>query len=261
MIRPGASILTGTPTLPPRSALEATTRELLPGAELEWKETAAGLSLLVSGATVKLTAIPGPVPNAEADTSAFLSLSAVNGRWRLARHAAHLALTLEGPMQARPTGLLSRLAGDRREASQLERLTTFTRVVAAVSKAASAVGVYWAGGPVTHAPDFFHQVAKETLLPLPLWVGVSVTPEPGGRTSLLSFGMQQVSLPDLLLLGPSEDLADTVDFFFSALATIAERNRPPEEGETIARSLLSRPRVRYGPSPVDAAVKVWQLEL
>lgn len=256
-----ASVLTAALTLPSRGALEGELQNLVPRGELGWKESPAGLSLTVAGATVRVVPVPGPVPNAEADTSAFLSLSAVNGRWRLAKHAAHLALSIEGPMQARPTGLLARLGGQTREASQLERLTTFTRVVAAVSKAAGAVGVYWAGGPVTHAPDFFHQVAKDAPLPLPLWVGVSVTPEPGGRTSLLSFGMQQVSLPDLHLVGPSADLADTVDFFFSALATIAERERAPEEGETIARSLLSRPKVRYATSPVDAAVRVWQLEL
>jgi hypothetical protein len=256
-----ASILTATPTVPSRSALEAATRDLLPDTELAWRESPGGLSLAVSGATVRIISVPGPVPNAEADTSAFLSLSAVNGRWRLARHAAHLAISLEGSMQARADGLLGRLSGSTREATRLERLTTFTRVVAAVSKAASGIGVYWAGGPVTHAPDFFHEVARETTLPLPLWVGVSVTPEPGGRTSLLSFGMQQVSLPDLLLIAPSTDLPDSVDFFFSALATIAERERPPEEGETIARSLLSRPRVRYGPSPVDPNVRVWKLEV
>ena len=255
------SVLTASAVLPSLSALEAATRELLPRSDFEWKETPGGVSLALSGARVRVLAVPGPVPNAEADTAAFLSLSAVNGRWRLGQHAAHLALSLDGSMQTQAEGLLGRLSGSTRTATQLERLSTFTRVVAAVSKAASGIGVYWAGGPVTHAPDFFHEVAKETTLPLPLWVGVSVTPEPGGRTSLLSFGMQQVSLPDLLLIAPSADLADSVDFFFSALATIAERARPPEEGETIARSLLSRPRVHVAASPVDPNVRVWKLEV
>jgi len=134
--------------------------------------------------------------------------------------------------------------------------------VAAVSQAAHGIGVHWGAAPVTHAPAFFTQVAKDTTLPLPLWMGVSLTPEPGGRTSVLSFGMQQLSLPDLLLTGPAADeLPDTIDFFFSALATVAERARAPEEGETIPRSLISRPRVSYGASPVDAAVRVWKLDL
>jgi hypothetical protein len=233
----------------------------MPGVELDWKETSTGLTLGVSGARVHVAAVPGPVPNAEADTSAFLSLSAVNGRWRLGKHTAHLALSLEGSMQARASGLLGRLSGETRAVTALERLSIFTRLVAAVTKAVGGLGVHWAAGPVTHSPEFFVQVAKDASLPLPLWVGVSLTPEPGERTSVLSFGMQQVCLPDLLLVGPSRELEDTIDFFFSALATVAERARAPEDGETIPRSLLSRPRVRYVTSPVDASVQVWKLEI
>lgn len=254
------SVLTTTPSLPSRSALEAAAREV--GVDFDWKESASGLTLSLSGACVRVVSVPGPVPNAEADTSAFLSLSAVNGRWRLGRHAAHLALSLEGPMQTKAGGLMGRLSGSTREATKLERLSHFTRLVAAVTRSVGGLGVHWAAGPVTHAPDFFAQVAKETTLPLPLWIGVSLTPEPGGRTSVLSFGMQQLSLPDLLLHGPAAaDLPDTIDFFFSALATVAERGRPPEEGESIPRSILSRPRVHYVTSPVEAGVRIWKLEL
>lgn len=254
------SVLTSAPTLPSRSALEAAARDL--ELELDWKETPNGLTLGVGGASVRVLAVPGPVPNAEADTSAFLSLSSVNGRWRLGKHTAHLALSLEGPMQTKASGMLSRLSGATREANRLERLSMFTRVVAAVSKASDGLGVHWAAGPVTHSPDFFSLVAKEASLPLPLWMGVSLTPEPDGRTSVLSFGMQQLSLPDLMLSGPAKDeLPDTIDFFFSALATIAERGVAPHEGETIPRSLLSRPRVSYGAHPIEAAARVWKLEL
>lgn len=254
------SVLTSAPALPSRSALESAARSL--DLELDWKETPNGLTLGVSGASVRVLAVPGPVPNAEADTSAFLSLSAVNGRWRLGRHASHLALSLEGSMQTKAGGMLGRLSGSTREASKLERLSTFTRVVAAVTTASGGLGVHWAAGPVTHSPEFFAQVAKDTSLPLPLWIGVSLTPEPGGRTSVLSFGMPQLALPDLLLSGPAGDeLPDTIDFFFSALATVAERGVAPHDGETIPRSLLSRPRVSYGTSPVEAGREVWKLEL
>jgi hypothetical protein len=254
------AVLTASPALPARSALEAAARAL--DVELSWKESASGLSLGLCGATVHVRAVSGPVPNAEADTAAFLSLSAVSGKWRLGSHAAHLQLSLEGPMQRKAEGLRNRLAGTVREASPLERLSLYTRAVAAVSQAVNGLGVHWAAGPVTHAPDFFAQMAKETPLPLPLWLGVSLTPEPGGRTTVLSFGMKQLGLPDLLLAGPGgKELPDTVDFFFSALASIAERGRAPEEGETIPRSLLSRPKVRYTASPLESGVQVWKLEL
>ncbi len=254
-------VLTSAPRLPTRAALELAARPLLPRARLDWRETAGGLVVELEGATVRVAVVPGPVPHAAAETSAFLSLSSLDGRWRLAPHTAHLCVTLEGAMQAKASGLLSRLAGAEREATALERLSTFTRLVAAVTRAVDGLGVHWAAAPVTHAPGFFVELAQEAPLPLPLWVGVSVTPEPGGRTALLSFGMAQLGLPDLLVDTPSSQVADAVDFFFSALATVAERGRAPDEGETIPRSLLSRPRVRYGPSPVETGQRVWQLSL
>jgi hypothetical protein len=255
-----ANVLLGTAAKLSASALESSARTF--ELELRCREVGPGLEVSVQGATVRVVAQPGPVANAEADTSAFLSLSSVNGRWRLARHAAHLAVTLEGAMQAPAEGLLGRLSGSTRPASSLERLATFTRVVAAVTKATGALGVHWVDGPVTHAPDFFSQLALESPLPMPLWLGVSLTPESGQRSGVLSFGMGQLGLPELFLTGPAGDeLPDTIDFFFSALATVAERGAAPVEGETLARSLLSRPKVHYGPSPVDPATRVWRLDV
>ncbi|MFO0600506.1 MAG: hypothetical protein U0228_34685 [Myxococcaceae bacterium] len=255
-----ANVLLSGPSPVSASAVESAARTF--ELDVRCQPVGAALQVSVQGALVRVTPMPGPVANAEADTSAFLSLSAANGRWRLGSHAAHLSLSLEGAVQTRASGMLSRLSGATREATPIERLALFTRVVAAVTKAAGGVGVHWIDGPVTHAPDFFAQLAVESPLPLPLWVGVSLTPEAGERSGVHSFGMQQLGLPDLFLLGPGGDeLPDTIDFFFSALATVAERGTAPVDGETIARSLLSRPRVQYGPSPVDPAVRVWRLDV
>lgn len=255
-----ANVLLSSPTTLSASAVEAAARSF--DLDVRCRDAGASIEISVQGALVRVAPTSAPVANAEADTSAFLSLSSVNGRWRLGRHAAHLAVSLEGAMQAQAAGLLGRLAGSTRSATSLERLSAFTRVVAAVTKAAGGLGVHWVDGPVTHAPDFFSQLARESPVPMPLWVGVSLTPEAGQRSGVLSFGMQQLGLPDLFLLGPGgQDLPDTIDFFFSALATIAERGTAPIEGETLARSLLSRPRVQYGPSPVDPAVRVWRLDV
>lgn len=255
-----AAVLLSSPSLPSASAVERALRDF----ELDGSVVAneRGLEVRTQGALLRCALRGFPVANAEADTAAFLSLSAINGRWMLGRHAAHLELVMEGRVLTAQGGVLGRLSGATREASPLEQLSLFTRAVSALSVAAKGLGVHWPAGPVTHAPDYFHQVAREAPLPLPVWLGVSLTPEPGGRSSLLSFGMKQFSLPELLLAGPGgEELADTVDFFFSALATIAERGAAPSEGETIPRSLLSRPKVRYGESPVEQGQRVWKLEL
>lgn len=260
MKAPRVAVLTASPTLPTRSTLEAAAREYLRDTRFEVREAADGLHLGVGGAMVRVTAVPGAVPHGEADVAAFLSLSAANGRWRLAPHAAHLTVTLEGALETPGTGLLGRLAGPRR-ASQLETLCTFTRAAAAVTRAAGGLGVHWADAPATHAPDFFCQLARDATVPLPLWVGVSVTPEDGARTSLLSFGMGQFQLPELLVDSPEAQLEDALDFFFSALANAAEAGSAPTEGETVPRSLFSRPKVRYVASPVESGRQVWKLSL
>jgi hypothetical protein len=236
------SVLTTEPTVPSREALERTAREFL-RESLSWREVNGGLGVSIAGTHVTLRAVGGPVPNAEAETSAFLSLSSLQG-WRLGKHTAHLALALDGVRSA-----------------SLEQLAVLTKFSAAVARACGALGVHWGGGPVTHSTEFFTEVARETEVPVPLWVGVSVTPEGGGRSALLSFGMAQRQLPELLLTAPNEEVPDALDFFFSALATVAERGAAPEDGERIPRSLFSRPKVSYCASPVDAQRRVWRVDL
>ncbi|MBL8912469.1 MAG: hypothetical protein JNM17_17385 [Archangium sp.] len=238
------SVLTSTAEIPSRESMERFAREFLPRESLSWREVTGGLNVNISGAEVSLRPVAGPVPNAEADTSAFLSPASMKG-WRLGRHSAHLALALE-------TG--GRLAS-------LEHLTRLTKISAAVARATGALGVHWGGGPVTHSLDFFTEIAREAEVPIPAWVGVSITPEEGGRTSLLSFGMAQRKLPEFWLTAPNAEVPDAFDFFFSALATVAERGSAPEDGERIPRSLFSRPKVVYAESPVEPGKRVWKVVL
>ncbi|MFT3713969.1 MAG: hypothetical protein QM817_40425 [Archangium sp.] len=238
------SVLTGEAQLPSRDSLERTAREFL-REPLTWRETSgAGLGVNIAGTALSLRPIAGPVPNAEAETSAFLSLSSLKG-WRLGKHTAHLALSLDHAARS----------------ASLAQLSHLTKFAACVARATGALGVHWGGGPVTHSTEFFTEVAREADLPLPLWVGVSVTPEGGGRSALLSFGMTQRQLPELLLTAPDTELPDALDFFFSALATVAERGVAPEDGERIPRSLFSRPKVSYGESPVEPGKRVWKVAL
>lgn len=244
LITPLVSVLTTSAELPSRDAMERFAREFLPRESLSFREAGRGLVVNIAGAEVSLKAVPGPVPNAEADTSAFLSVASMKG-WRLGQHSAHLVLALE----------------TRGALASLEQLTRLTKFSAAVARATGALGVHWGGGPVTHSVDFFTEIARETEVPIPAWLGVSVTPEDGGRTSLLSFGMAQRRLPDFWLTAPNAEVADAFDFFFSALATVAERGAAPSDGERIPRSLFSRPKVSYAESPVEPGKRVWKVVL
>lgn len=195
-----------------------------------------------------VAAMPVPVPNREADNAARFSISAMGTGWTLPPHSAHLIVTLAG--------------GD--STPGIPSLSCFTSFLAAVTKASGAVGVYWGNAGATHDPRFFLSIAKErgTDSRVMLWTGVSVAREADGRLSLLSLGMRQLHLPDLLLLTPkSMPGSEALGTFFDFLTYVAHRGEAPPEGDTVGRTEAERLPVRYVPSPIDGTKRVWRVEL
>jgi hypothetical protein len=192
--------------------------------------------------------LPTPVPRGEADEAARFSISSMGTRWTLPPHAAHLLVTMP--------------ASD--STSRATTLSCFTSLLAAVSKASRAVGVYWGNAGATHNPAFFISAAQDPALAsrLMLWTGVSIAREADGRLSLLSLGMQQLDLPDLLLVAArSTGSNDALATFFDLLAYVVQREKPIPEGDTVGRNAEERLSVRYVPSPLEPSKKVWRVEL
>lgn len=189
--------------------------------------------------------VPVAVPNREADDAVRYSLSAMGTGWKLPVHKAHLIVTCNA-------------SGDA-----IESLSLLTSLLAAVVKASNAVGVYWGEAGATHEPKFFLETAKESDVDsrIMLWTGVSVAREADGRLSLLSVGMKQLNLPDLLLIAPKSMGNDALDPFFTFLTYVARFGKPLPEGDTIGRSETEKLPVHYVPSPLDPKTKVWRLEL
>jgi hypothetical protein len=213
-----------------------------PGAEdaLEFEVGRCGTAFVVP--------VSAPVPDGEADEAARFSISAIGTGWKLPPHAAQLIVTLRSPPSV----------------SRMDALGCFTAVLGAVSEASGAVGVYWGNAGATHDPAFFISVAQEPDLVsrLMLWTGVSVSREADDRLSLLSLGMQQLELPDLLLVAPnSVDGNDALATFFDLLAYVVNRGTPIPEGDTVGRTAEERLPVRYVPSPIDASRQVWRVEM
>lgn len=209
---------------------------------LTWGGTDRGVSSFTVG-DLALTAalMPAPIPNGEADEATDRSLSGLGGSWTLPEHRAHLVVVETGKTRATAA-----------------QLTRFTRAVAAITRATNAVGVYWAEGSATHHPEFVIDIAKSEL-PLPVWVGVSIA-SVKGKTELLSLGMRQLGLPDLLLQAPAADGA-TLEFFYDLLGYVARAKRPIAAGETVGRDEKERLRVKYGPSPLGNGEQVWRVTL
>jgi hypothetical protein len=197
------------------------------------------------GGYVIVALMPAPVPNHEADEAARYSVSALGGRWKLPPHKAHLVVTAQG-------------AG-----SLVDALSAFTSILAAVVEASHAVGVYCGNAGATHDPKFFRELAREHdgTSRLMLWSGVSIAREDDGRLSLMSLGMKQLELPDLLLVVPSAKSDDALAAFYDLLAYVVSRGAALPEGDTVGPTEHDRWRVHYVPSPVDPKVKVWRVEM
>ena len=189
--------------------------------------------------------MPAPVPNGEADDAARFSVSALGGRWTLPLHKAHLVVTAQG-------------TGDRADS-----LSAFTSLVAAVVEASPAVGVYFGGAGATHDPKFFVEIARERdpSSRLVLWSGVSIAHAKDGRLNLLSLGMKQLELPDVLLVVPSKKADEALSTLFDLIGYEVLRGAALREGDTFGRTDIEKLPVHYVPSPVDPKVWVWRVEL
>jgi hypothetical protein len=189
--------------------------------------------------------LPTAVPNGEADDAVRFSLSAMGTGWKLPKHNAHLIVTCNS------------------SGAPLESLSLLTSLLAAVVKSSPAVGIYWGPASATHDPKFFLETAQEPDISfrIMLWTGVSMAREADGRLSLLSIGMDQLNLPDLLLVAPKSAGSSALEAFFSLLTYVANRGKPLPEGDTVGRSATEKLRVQYVPSPMDEKTKVWRVEI
>ncbi len=188
--------------------------------------------------------IPAPVPKGEADEAAHYSVSALDRKWKLPPHRAHLVVTLHAQGDA------------------MTRISLLTSILAALAESSPAVGIYWGDAGATHDPKFFRDIAKArtTLSRLALWTGISIARE-GKRYSLLSLGMKQFDLPDLLLIIPPGKADDGIPFMFDLLGMAIEGGQPLPEGDTVGRTASEKLPVHYVPSPVDPKAKVWRVEM
>jgi hypothetical protein len=187
--------------------------------------------------------VPAPVPGGEADDAARFSLASFAMRQAVPAHAAHLLVTC---IAAEPS------LGDR---------VAFTRAVAAVARAADAVGVYWGHGHVTHPTAFFVDTARTADVPIPLWSGFSVAGDGPGRVSFLSLGMRQLDLPEVLVTTPQATANDALFFLLDLLAYVATRGEPLPDGDTVGRTAEEKLRVEYVKSPIDPEDEVCRIAM
>lgn len=204
-----------------------------------------GVLQFTSSAGMTLAALMRvPVPANEADEAAARSLSSFKkGGFTVPPHRAHLLVTTMSEATKTAAGLAQH-----------------TRIVAAIAEASAAVAIYEGNAGATHEPGFYVDVAKTTQFPTMLWNGLSLV-RTQERIELLSLGMSQLALPDLLLVAPAAQGNSALGFFFDLLAYIAGRGARIPDGETVGRDATEKLTVRYVPSPIDEAVEVARISM
>lgn len=226
-----AFVLTDSAEPPSYDELERAYEQLWPGEPLT--------------GTVRVGGVPAPVPEGEAQHAAAFSVASLGNAKALAPHAAHLVLVYTPP----------------EDLSAVAELQAFTRVIAALLVASRAQAVYWGDAGATHPAGFFVEVAQNVELPLPLWSGVSRWRMPDDRLGLLSLGMSQLGMLDLLVTAKHEDAAGALAFFYDLLAYVAGRGAILRAGETTGRSEDEQLVVYHRPSPDDDTLTVFALDL
>lgn len=266
-----AFVLLAEPKLPQPEAVIASHRAIAPlgpalVAEIPPDGGTASFRM-ANGDAVVLRLMSVPVPDGAAAANAEHSLSAMGTGWTLPEHRAHVVVVMidaeKRPPFARLTAFAHRVLRNEKTRSALDRLIAFTRVVAAVAAAGEAVGVYLGRANATHAPRFFIDIASaEDPLPsmLMVWNGVSIAKE-GDRISVLSLGMSQFELPNLLLTAPAVAATDALERMFDLLAYVTSRGAALPAGDTVGSTADERITVRYEPSPIDDAAQVWRVDL
>jgi hypothetical protein len=202
------------------------------------------LHIRLAGDDVFVMRMPVPVPNGEAEDAARFSVSSFSSAGPLPPHTSHLIVTMLG--EARPL--------------DVERKRRFTQLLAAILTSTKAIAVYSGAAGATHPADFFVDIARDVELPLLLWTGVSLAGDET-RLSLLSLGMAQFDLPDLLLETPRAMGTDALGFFFDILEYVLTRGAAIPDGETVGRTSGERLPVRYVPSPIDPEKQVFRVAI
>jgi len=228
----------------PAYSVKGQSLRYLPEKQDKSRKTDDAMILDANGARVIVMLLPSPIPKGEADEAARYSISALNGKWKLPPHKAHLIVTLVA------------------EGDVTTRLSVLTSILAAIAEASSAVGIYWGDAGATHDPKFFREIAKSRAIAarLTLWTGISIARE-GARYSLLSLGMKQFELPDLLLVVPPARTDDAIPFMLDLLGMVVRSGKQLPEGDTVGRSATEKLPVHYVTSPVDPKAKVWRVEM
>jgi hypothetical protein len=243
-----AMVMLAEARLPEADAVIRAYGDVAPGAALALDDEKEGTQMYLLGEhLVGVTLVDKPIPDGEADAAAQFSVGQAANRWSPPAHAAHLLVILFPSSNA---------------VGRLEPLRDFTRFVAAATTASGAVGVYWGSGGATHEPGFFVEMVKAEEFPVLVWFGVTSGEESADRTGILSMGMKQLDLPDVLVsVRKAATDANAIAFVYDLLLYVIKFGKALPDGDTVGRADGESLPVHYVDSPIEPGTKVMRVEL
>lgn len=197
-----------------------------------------------AGATTYVAAMPAPVPNGEAESHCRYSLESILRAPEMKAHGAHILVITrtESP-------------------TNLESLKTHLRNTAAVAKAQQALGVYDGAAGATYSADFYLDQVQRDEVPVAIISGISVANEDNDRLSVLTLGLRQLRILELLVEMPRADWDDGMNFVINLVSYVITRGQQIPDGDTVGYSDTQRLRVTYRTSPLEQKEQVAFLAL
>ena len=172
-----------------------------------------------------------PVPHAITEPVADSTLHWPAAANALSHHVAHLELS------ASPAGQ-----------GVLTPTCDLTRAVASLLPVTDSLAVCWLKGPALSQAKMFASTAREMfstgLYPLPLWSAIRFDPS---AHLLVTHGMNQFDVPELVLTDQPDAAPLMVDYLFQVALSLLNSRHPIAEGETL-ESPHGRLKVKSGKS-------------
>lgn len=139
-----------------------------------------------------------------------------------------------------------------------------TQLVAAVAQVTDAVGIFWGGGGLVHAPDSFLMLARRMTrdeLPLYLWIDFRIDRRTDGpgltlfTTGLEALGQKEIETQSFD--GQPQELLETA---FNVAHYLLDKKQEPNDGDTMGLADGRRLVVHHDRSMLDPNKRVLQLE-
>jgi hypothetical protein len=135
------------------------------------------------------------------------------------------------------------------------------RNTAAVAKAHQALAVYDGAARATHSADFYLEQVQRDEVPIAVISGISIANEDNDRLSVLTLGLRQFRISELLVEMSRADWDDGIHFVLNLATYVINRGQQIPDGDTVGYSDTQRLRVTYRTSPLERKEQVAFLAL